>query len=78
MILNYYNHVYCSNYIYVCLLLDFKITFEEANYTVTKNGDVVVKLLLIYPEEYAGYIMFPINVTVDEISNTATGESQSV
>ena len=50
----------------------------EASYTVRKNGDVVVKLLLIYPKVYNGSIMFPINVTVDEISNTAIGESQSV
>ena len=53
------------------------ITFDNANYTVEKNEDVVVELLLYYPKEYDGS-MFPINVTIDEISVTATGKSQNI
>lgn len=54
------------------------VTFDKANYTVKKNEDVTVGLLLIYPEDYVESVMFPINVTVDEISVTATGKSQNV
>ena len=62
-------------YIY---LLDFVVTFDKASYTVKKNEDVTVGLLLICPEEYIGSTIFPINVTVDKISVTPTGKSQNV
>ena len=64
-------------YVYI-YLLDFVITFDKASYIVKKNEDVTVRLLLYYPEEYDGFIMFPVNVAIDEINDTATGKSQNV
>ena len=59
------------------LLLDFRVTFEEAEYVVEKNAESTLKLLLQYPDSYSD-IMFPINVSIAEVNDTAVGESQSV
>ena len=63
----YFYQLYVSN-----ILLDFKITFEMDHYVIDMNQ--VVKLLLRYPEVYDGFTIFPINVTVDKVNATATGE----
>ena len=54
------------------------LTFDKASYTVRENEDVTVGLSLIYPDEYDAAIMFPINVTIDEIDILTTGKFQNV
>ena len=71
------NFLSCFTVLNEFLWLDFRVTFEEAEYIHQRNAESTLKLLLQYPDRYSN-IMFPINVSIAEVNDTATGESQSV
>ena len=58
---------------YLCLYLDFRLTFTNRTYIASKNYP---QLMLECPSNADDYTeVFPINITIDEVDDTAIGES---
>ena len=55
--------------------LDIVVEFEKDSYVVNKNEEVTAVIVIEYPIYSVVAQMFPIEIRVNEIDNTATSKS---